>query len=386
MKRLLGIRVLTIFLIVLLALVYFVRQSFAYFDHLQTHDNQVVAIGDWQTLTKEKVIDYLSKNIPNIYHRFILDSLGKYSKDIDSIKDLDELYDAFILSEKYCNYSIKDFWKIVDETYEMASNFLIIPSNDNLAKIVPYYPTNNGSVNFQIINEFSYLEPGQSKQVVKVINSANLSNINNHYDPMIIQVVMESKNPNQDISDYLLEVFIDSTFLVKFDTGYIIFTDSSLNYPFISKSQFKLENLEQYTINNSQITSTVKVQLNYSSPFITYNYTYSSPQTSGRWMRLPQAFQYEIAAERYNPWGYIHRQTGTQDGLMLVGRPDGVHTDMRILFAHRYISSDVRTVNIPLAFVLSRANGDPVNETEIIVKYRVVMSSSSHYWDPNLFI
>lgn len=195
MKRLLGIRVLTIFLIVLLALVYFVRQSFAYFDHLQTHDNQVVAIGDWQTLTKEKVIDYLSKNIPNIYHRFILDSLGKYSKDIDSIKDLDELYDAFILSEKYYNYSIKDFWKIVDETYEMASNFLIIPSNDNLAKIVPYYPTNNGSVNFQIINEFSYLEPGQSKQVVKVINSANLSNINNHYDPMIIQVVMESKNP-----------------------------------------------------------------------------------------------------------------------------------------------------------------------------------------------
>lgn len=379
LNRRFQIKILIALLALLISAVFFVKQSLAYFDQLQSKDSPSVPIGEWnRNITNQSIVDYLNQKYhDNVeYHRFVLDGFGSYSIPEERITSLDRLYESFTLNVRYQNYPASQIYEMIDEVMQHANSFLTPPSGTNPAQMAPTYPTETQirNVPLRTLTELNYLEPGESKQKYAVINSADLRNNNWMYDPFVIQVVLASKNPGVDISDYLVEVFIDTTFITGFSTQYLWHGHFNESGHHIDRAYLALSNLNQYVIMNplQEILTTMSVRTTPNGPFINYNHRYLIPQKSGKWMRFPDSRRYDI----YPTQPVFVGKSGSYPGLILNGNISGYPSDVRVMFAFRFVVEDVDTVNIPLAFVLSRAQNSSGNNTEVVVGYRVLSSSS----------
>lgn len=342
MKNNIKIKFLLIVLFFLITAVFFVQNSYSYFDLLETNDNVSINIGMWDRFDEfNNIKEYVEVNY-NEKSDVILESIGTISDDGNLI--LDHLYE---------DYSKSELEEIVDLISDFMDNFL---THDKNGEII--YPEESKVLPVEL-PQFNNMLPGESIQVKQVIHTANHST-DIYWSPMTLQITLESLS-GQDVSDYLIEVLIDDTpFAIDnpFVYGYSLGDHMSWNTYSITKTQISPRKLTK--VIDSLTTTRTVYKPNSNNEYVPayFKHHYELITATGSWNRFPEGPNYYIGGPRNSAYGLRQQfdevKKSPVSGVMLNGKPDGTKVELRIDFPNRYPRDASDLPVLPIMIICSR--------------------------------
>lgn len=352
--------------------IYFVQASLGFFDKPSISDRLFVPIGVWSPIeapaTPENVEDYLDtlETIIETHPNLETVDITEYLEDLL----FEEGEDGKLLNEIFEDYTLGEIIETIDLIIEFAESFLVFDEDNN-----PVFP-NPSLVSAIDIDFGGALNPGEHRIVHKVLQTANLS-ANQWWSPFALQLTMEAPD-GADISDYVIEVLIDASPFdedAPFSYNYLIRDKNSWN---VNRAQGKVarENNALVPVAYDIIFNSV-VYRNKGQGYVPVNYRhgYQPLQFSGSWSRFPvgpNIYLGAMTSEYGTPIGaqqeiLLNNNPATRTGLILIGKSNGLISELRIDIPERRARTGDNIPIIPLAIVISRgleldANGNPLPE------------------------
>jgi len=355
--------------------------AYGYFDTTRRLSYQNVNIGEWNKDVAGDLMEYLNK--ADTYVEDI-----RFIKEIASLLWADEAYDANgdviqgELRDRYKGYTGEQLKDLIDASIAYIKNYLEVDAKGNV-----YYPANADSVNSVQLNcNTAPLAGGQSILVAGAILTANLEQSQwNSWEPMTYYISMESPN-GEDISDYALELLYSPTCdkTDAFNYAFRLSDPIAYNQYGATRSVPRDSIVWHPVTGQSYLTQVYRNNGagNYISTY--YRHTLSVPASreyenangetvTGIWSRF-EGLDMIISAPISSPSGLKQHFTlrdanaPNRQGMILMGKPDGTITELRLSIFSRNINYDPIGV-LPLLLNISRgvkldANGNPVNETK----------------------
>lgn len=329
--------------------------AYGYFDNLASDGNGVAALGNWLT----HPMNYLN-------FLYTTKGTGDFKPYIANI-----IWDNAVINggrvqggqvnAVFSNYSNADLIELIDLMVGFVNNFLNVDSTGT-----PSFPTAS-TVQFVDTNFNASLAPGESTQLKAVMLFANLTQMTTA-NPVSFTVTLEQTG-GIDIADFAVEVIYLNLNgnPNNFKYTYVL-NDQGAKKPQIVSTAVNKANNALRPVNVQAIYNTV-VYRNFGS-WQAHNYRQRMNVPSmASWSRfvLGPNVQLIQPSPKNNNKQILELISGAvqREGVILMGRPDGIQTSMRLVVEERTLGTGYITA-IPLVINVSRGIRLDASNNEII--------------------
>lgn len=372
-------KILLLTLVIIIGFAVTVYGTYGYFDATKKTNYVNINIGEWKAVVGN-VMDYLNNSDTNV---------NNGGEEVSFLKEIAELiwtgnqYDengkiqSGTLNERFQGYTNEQLKSVIDSALGYVKNYLQVDANGDIS-----YPNDTSGVQTQVLPYNTPLAAGQSIQIPSAILTADLeTSTYNSWEPMTYYISMES-SIGADISDYALEVLYAPPFSMPDAFNYAFrFSDTSSYNQYGTSLTVSRDNIVFYPVVGQNYTTEV-MRNNGNNTYVStlYQHTLIAPPSqeyidangnpaTRMWSRFT-GLNMIMSAPKGSPSGnqqIFEPAPGntTREGLILMGKPNGGVTELRISIFSRNINYAAIGI-IPLLFNVSRgvaldSNNNPIN-------------------------